>query len=80
MLCVITGKTGSAPRGAGSMMFVSEKGTLGSIGGGEPEYQAISYARNHHYFSKQDYALNRSAVNGLDMICGGAIRVLMIPV
>ena len=79
MLCVITDKTGSAPRGAGSMMFVGEKETLGSIGGGEPEYQAISHARSHPYFSKQEYALNRAAANGLDMICGGTIEVTFIP-
>lgn len=80
MLCIITKKTGSAPRGAGSMMFVGETTTLGSIGGGEPEYQAIRYARENPYYSVKEYALNRSAVNGLDMICGGTITVTFIPV
>ena len=80
MLCIITKKTGSAPRGAGSMMFVGETTTLGSIGGGEPEYQAIRYARDNPYYSVKEYALNRSAVNGLDMICGGTITVTFIPV
>ena len=80
ILCVITSKTGSAPRGVGSMMFVGETETIGSIGGGEPEYQAICHARNHPCFSKKEYALNRSAVNGLDMICGGTITVAFIPV
>ncbi len=80
MLCIITKKTGSAPRGVGSMMFVGETTTLGSIGGGEPEYQAIRYARENPCFSVKEYALNRSAVNGLDMICGGTITVTFIPV
>ena len=80
MLCVITNKTGSAPRGVGSMVFVTENTTLGSIGGGEPEYQAIRHVRDNPSLCMQEYTLNRSAANGLDMICGGMIRVLMIPV
>lgn len=80
MLCVITSKTGSAPRGVGSMMFVGDQFTRGSIGGGEPEFQAIRHARENPTFSVQEYTLNRAAANGLDMICGGTIRVLMIPV
>ena len=80
MLCVITGKRGSAPRGVGSMMFVGENSTVGSIGGGEPEFQAISHARANPCFSVKEYALNRSAVNGLDMICGGTIELTFIPI
>ena len=80
MLCVITNKIGSAPRGVGSMLFVGKDFALGSIGGGEPEYQAICHARENPCFSVKAYALNRAAVNGLDMICGGTIEVAFIPV
>ena len=80
MLCVITEKQGSAPRGVGSMMFVGENEVLGSIGGGEPEYQAIRHAKETPGFSVQRYTLNRAASNGLDMICGGSISVVFIPV
>ena len=80
MLCVITEKQGSAPRGVGSMMFVGENEVLGSIGGGEPEYQAIRHAKENPVFSIQQYTLNRAAANGLDMICGGSISVVFIPV
>ena len=80
MLCIITEKHGSAPRGVGSMMLVGESGTLGSIGGGEHEYRAICHAREHSAFSVREYELNRIAANGLDMICGGRIKVLFIPV
>ena len=80
MLCVITEKQGSAPRGVGSMMFVGENEVLGSIGGGEPEYQAIRHAKENPVFSIQRYTLNRAAANGLDMICGGSITVAFIPV
>ena len=37
MLCIITEKHGSAPRGVGSMMFVGNTSVLGSIGGGEAD-------------------------------------------
>lgn len=80
MLCIITEKHGSAPRGVGSMLFVGQDTILGTIGGGEPEYQAIRHAKEHPNFSVQVYTLNRNAVNGLDMICGGAISVAFIPI
>ena len=80
VLCVITQKQGSAPRGVGSMMFVGKDKVLGTIGGGEPEYRAILHARENPAFSLEEYALNRAAVNGLDMICGGTIQVAFIPV
>lgn len=80
VLCVITEKHGSAPRGVGSMMFVGEAKVLGSIGGGEPEYLAICRARENPCVGLREYALNNTAPNGLDMICGGRIKVLFIPV
>ena len=79
VLCVITEKHGSAPRGVGSMMFVGKDTVLGSIGGGEPEYLAIRHARENPKFYLHEYALNRTAANGLDMICGGTIKVAFIP-
>jgi xanthine dehydrogenase accessory factor len=79
-LCVITEKHGSAPRGVGSMMFVGSDTVLGSIGGGEPEYLAIGHAKENHGFGINEYTLNNTAANGLDMICGGRITVLFIPV
>ena len=80
MLCIIIEKHGSAPRGVGSMMFVGEEFVLGSIGGGEPEYQAIRYARENPCFSVKELILNNRASNGLDMICGGTIVIAFIPV
>lgn len=80
MLCIITEKHGSAPRGVGSMMFVGQGQVLGTIGGGEPEYLAMQHAKKHHGVSVEEYTLNNTAANGLDMICGGRIRVLFVPV
>ena len=79
-LCIIIRKHGSAPRGVGSMMFVGQDRVLGSIGGGEPEYLAICHAKDHPVFSIREYTLNHTAAGGLDMICGGNITVLFIPV
>ena len=80
VLCVITEKHGSAPRGVGSMMFVGEDKVLGSIGGGEPEYLAIRHAKECQSIVTRQYVLNNRGVNGLDMICGGTIHVMFIPV
>lgn len=80
VLCVITQKHGSAPRGVGSMMFVGKDKVLGSIGGGEPEYQAVCHARATENIAVREYVLNNRSANGLDMICGGTIRVMFIPV
>ena len=80
MLCMILEKHGSAPRGVGSMMFVGKEKVLGSIGGGEPEYLAMCHARENPGFAIREYALNNTAPNGLDMICGGRIKVLFVPV
>ena len=80
VLCIITEKHGSAPRGIGSMMFVGKDRVLGSIGGGEPEYLAISHARQCQRVDSVEYVLNNTSAGGLDMICGGRIRVLFVPV
>ena len=80
VLCVITEKRGSAPRGVGSMMFVGKDRVLGTIGGGEPEYLAIRHARENPNFSITELVLNNRSTNGLDMICGGTIKVAFIPV
>ena len=80
VLCVITEKYGSAPRGVGSMMFVGEDKVLGSIGGGEPEYLAICHAKECQAIATRQYVLNNRGANGLDMICGGTIQVMFISV
>lgn len=80
VLCVIIEKQGSAPRGTGSMMFVGKDRVLGSIGGGEPEYRVICQAREDPSLAVREYVLNNRNENGLDMICGGTIRLLFIPI
>ena len=79
VLCIITEKHGSTPRGAGSMMFVGHNKILGSIGGGEPESLVINCARETTAVTVREYRLNNQLHKGLDMVCGGTITVLFIP-
>jgi xanthine dehydrogenase accessory factor len=69
---------GSAPREAGSRMIVTATGTLGSIGGGQLEFEATMFAqkwiadgrtpRQEH----QAYALGPA----LNQCCGGTVTLL----
>ncbi len=80
ILCIIIEKHGSTPRGVGSMMFVGENQILGSIGGGEVEHQVICHAKEQPVFAIRKYVLNNISSDGLDMVCGGTVQVMFIPV
>ena len=80
VLCIIIDKKGSTPRTVGSMMFVNEKGLVGSIGGGREEYQAILDAKNCQKVMIKHYELNNSESANLGMICGGSNDVLFLPI
>lgn len=80
MLCIIIDKTGSAPRGIGSMMLVTDDEQLDTIGGGAIENAAIEDARKTHSAFIQEYRLNESDTVRLGMICGGTNKILFIPV
>lgn len=75
VLCVITQKEGSTPRGVGSMMLVTDGGIVGSIGGGGIEFAAANDARTVDGVTEKDYTFDASK----DMACGGRNRVLMVP-
>ena len=79
VLCIITDKKGSAPRGAGSMMFVGEYGITDTIGGGAIEHAVIQEAMNLDHVMEKEYQLNSSESAQLGMICGGSNRVLFVP-
>lgn len=80
VLCIVIEKHGSVPRGVGSMMLVTANHILGSIGGGEGEYRTICHAREGAGLDIQTYALHNDAAGGLDMVCGGTMKVLFLPV
>ena len=71
-------KEGSAPRGRGTMMFVTEDGVYSTIGGGAVERLAIRHAeemlREGIDTDIVDYGLESGGNTG--MICGGNLRVL----
>ena len=69
----IISKKGSAPRAAGSVMFVMRDNTAGTIGGGAIENEAISEARKmlDNKIKCQTRHYNLSAEGDLGMVCGG---------
>lgn len=77
ILCVITAKSGSAPRGEGAWMLVEPDGrSTGTIGGGATEHQALQDALEL-WAGGGAQAEKTYDLTGLDpaMICGGKITV-----
>ena len=80
VLCTITAKRGSAPRGVGTWMLVRPDGSvLGTIGGGAVEHQAVEearalWARGDGGAVTRRYDLSAAAAE-LGMVCGGSIDV-----
>ncbi|MGN0335301.1 MAG: selenium cofactor biosynthesis protein YqeC [Lachnospiraceae bacterium] len=79
VLCVITGKKGSSPRGVGSMMLVTENGIVGSIGGGILEKTVMEAAAQTDRIRSEVYRLTNEESAALGMICGGNNEILFIP-
>ncbi|MBO4410204.1 MAG: XdhC family protein [Spirochaetales bacterium] len=74
----IVGKTGSAPRSVGSMMYVTADGFRGTVGGGAIERHAIDRARQL-LADQEDFLLEENRLSGKDplgMICGGTNTLL----
>lgn len=78
-LCIIIDKTGSAPRGIGSMMLVTKDGQIDSLGGGAIENQVINDSKSITMPCIKEYNLGPSDASKLGMICGGTNKVLFIP-
>ena len=76
---MITKKSGSSPRGEGSMMLVTEKGIMGSIGGGILEKSVIEAAKGVKQICKETFSLSNEESRSLGMICGGTNEILFIP-
>ncbi|HEX8239525.1 MAG TPA: xanthine dehydrogenase accessory protein XdhC [Allosphingosinicella sp.] len=77
-LVTILATEGSAPRGAGARMVVTETGLSGSIGGGALEHQSAAQARailalEPGSWRVQDYPLGPL----LGQCCGGRVRLLV---
>ena len=79
VLCTITRKSGSAPRGEGTWMLVHPDGTcVGTIGGGAVEHLAVQEAKALWAHGggpvRRHYDLTPGAAE-LGMVCGGDIDV-----
>ncbi|MBS9775764.1 MAG: XdhC family protein [Fusobacterium sp.] len=75
VMTTITFKQGSAPRDVGSTMLVTEKGWhIGSIGGGEQEFNVINYAKEliaQKKSADMSYKVPKDIAANSGMICGG---------
>jgi xanthine dehydrogenase accessory factor len=73
ILITVTQTQGSVPRETGTWMVVTEGGIIGTLGGGNVEYQAIAHAKNFKNESEQTkcFALGPS----LGQCCGGVMEL-----
>jgi xanthine dehydrogenase accessory factor len=73
ILITVTQTQGSAPRETGTWMVVKDDGIIGTLGGGNVEYQAIAHAKNFKNESEQTkrFALGPS----LGQCCGGVMEL-----
>ena len=77
VLCTIVENKGSSPRATGAEMLVTEDETIGSVGGGAVENEAIKVAKETLKDKKnkiREYELNSQS--SLGMICGGDNTIL----
>ena len=67
---------GSTPRDAGAWMAVSAGDAVGTIGGGQLEYQAVQHARGMLAAQASDRTLMRIALGpSLGQCCGGVVHL-----
>ena len=77
----VVSQEGSAPRGSGSRMLISEgETTLGSVGGGKLEADVMKAAG--HYLKEKgaellSFSLSGKEVAAAGMICGGNVKVYL---
>ena len=79
VLCTILASSGSSPRGAGAKMAVFADGTtLGTVGGGAVELEAVKQAMEVLKTGDtlvRGYQLHPNEVADIGMICGGEVTV-----
>lgn len=75
-IVTIIEKSGSSPRGVGSKMIIKTDGTiLGSIGGGNVEFEAINQSKLIELPTVCRYDLSNKEGAKLGMTCGGHVSV-----
>ena len=79
VLVTVAGIRGSSPREVGAKMIVTQRETVGSIGGGQLEYQATRIAVD--MLDAEQPALRSFPLGpALGQCCGGVVEILFEPV
>lgn len=74
VLVKVVEKKGTAPTDVGSSMIVLDDGSIiGTIGGGNLEYEAIKEAKNRFMTLKN--GLKEYNLDDIDMLCGGSVML-----
>ncbi|MEX0298371.1 MAG: xanthine dehydrogenase accessory protein XdhC [Kordiimonas sp.] len=78
ILVTVVSTKGSAPRGAGTKMLVSSKALIGTIGGGNLEFQVVEQARKLLISSELQFIVQHYALGPLlEQCCGGNVEILL---
>ena len=78
VLATVVAAKGSVPRGAGTKMLISKKRLVGTIGGGNLEYQVVEQARKLLDADGPDYVLQHYALGPLlEQCCGGSVEIML---
>ena len=72
---VVVETSGSAPREAGTRMWVDAEGARGSIGGGNLEYTALRIAREMLLSGEQSKERKLALGDSLGQCCGGSVTL-----
>ena len=80
VLVSVEATRGSAPRGAGAWMVVFAREVVGTIGGGQLEFEAIAQARQRLAGAQGEAGRRFSLGPSLGQCCGGAVQVRFEPV
>jgi len=80
VLVTVAGIRGSSPREVGAKMIVTSEATVGTIGGGQLEYQCTRIASD--MFDAEEQAIVRKFSLGASMgqCCGGVVDILFEPI
>lgn len=75
VLVTVQAARGSAPRDPGAWMAVFAHGTVGSVGGGQLEWQATQMARRHLGGQPMEPVLRFALGPALGQCCGGEVQL-----
>ena len=78
VIVTVAEAAGSAPRGAGTKMLVSDTELYGTIGGGNLEFTVVDQARKFLESDEGDYQFQKYALGPLlEQCCGGSVVILL---